>query len=177
MNCGLWSGNCEPERLLAHVSIIRKHGRGPKCKHCLNERLKSQWLKGNPERHRRFGREKNHPFTSSGTGMLVGSQRASRQKVDTTPDVSHEGNVRQRVCHKRDGEMTQATSRRKLLVCPHILQRQRQEVIPYPQGNCKTVKISRKLVATGSGNAQLEGPSLQRREGEGRKWVCNQICP
>lgn len=86
-------------------------------------------------------------------------------------------NKRQMVCQTRDGEMTQATERRKLLVCPLILQTQRQEVILYPMVTATAVKTSKKLVGTGSGNAQFVGPSLQRRDGEGQKWVCNQISP
>lgn len=64
--------------------------------------------------------------------------------MDTTPDVSHERNVREMVRQTRDGEMTQATERRKLLVCPLILQTRRQEVIPHPKVTAIAVKTSRK---------------------------------
>lgn len=99
-----------------------------------------EWLKR--QRDGKYRGEKP-PFPSPGTGTLLSCQRASRQEVDTSPDVSNYKKYKQTVGQTRDGEITQARGKKRLLVCSLKLQRQKQEAIPYPKTTTTTVEASR----------------------------------
>lgn len=96
---------------------------------------------------------------------LLSCQRASRQEVDTSPDVSNYKKYKQTVGQTWNGEITQAGGKKRLLVCPLKLQRQKQEAIPYPKTTTTTVEASRKLVVT-SDKHSFEGAISREKGGQ-----------